>query len=214
MILSALCLGLYYGICWIYWHYFAQRLPLTAPLIGLTASVIRGIGYRQVIDGKLVRKQSFWLAKVLDDWLIGKEASVFLSYRRDSGDELARLLKKGLEAEGIDCFLDVDDLGASHFDDRLLREIEKRANFIVILSQGALDRCINENDWLRKEITHAIKTKRNIVPIIIPDFTETIKFPSSEQLPREIAELPRYNSVVYSHEYYDKMMEKLLRFLS
>lgn len=103
----------------------------------------------------------------------------FISYRRENGADTARLLKAALTGRGFKPFLDVDDLGAAHFDDRLLRTIEQTPNFIVVLSAQCLDRCRNDGDWLRREIGHAIATDRNVVPVYQPGF----RFPERDDLP-------------------------------
>jgi class 3 adenylate cyclase len=134
---------------------------------------------------------------------------IFVSYRRESGSEAARLVKEEMERRGASVFLDLDALKSHHFDDRLCREIESAANFVLILSPGCLDRCAEQGDWLRKEISHAIHHERNIVPV----FTEGFEFPTDKRLPAELADLPRHNGVRYSHEYFRAAMEKLWSFL-
>ena len=138
----------------------------------------------------------------------GRSLFAFLSYRRESGAETARLIRSELRTRGLKTFLDVEDLGASHFDERLLRRIEEAPNFILVLSPGALDRCGSPNDWLRREIAHAITNQRNIVPILKEGFS----FPGRETLPQDLVELPRYNSVVYSHAYFKATINRVLEF--
>jgi WD40 repeat protein len=132
----------------------------------------------------------------------------FLSYRRESGADTARLIRAELLSRGLKSFLDVDDLGAYHFDESLLKRIEEAAHFILVLSPGALDRCANEGDWLRREIAHAISSQRNVVPVL----KEGFHFPPREALPAELADLPRYNCVDYSHIYFQATMGRLLSF--
>lgn len=134
---------------------------------------------------------------------------VFISYRRDGGSRLARVVQMELERRGYPCFLDVDDLGAEHFDERLLREIERAPNFVLILAPGSLDRCHRPDDWLRREIVHAVKHGRNIVPLVADDF----QFPAASALPDDLQSLPRLNGIVYSHEYFNAAFDKLAGFL-
>lgn len=135
--------------------------------------------------------------------------SVFISYRRDKGSQMARIVKSEIEKRNYTVFLDVDDIGAEQFDAKLLKEIESSQNFILILAPGSLDRCVEKDDWLRKEIAHAIKTKRNIVPMIFNGF----QYPAKELFEKDILELMLQNGVTYSHEYHDAAFNKLLRFL-
>jgi glucokinase len=66
-----------------------------------------------------------------------------------------------------------------------------------------------EEDWLRQEIAQAVKTDRNIVPIMMPGF----EFPEPEQMPADVRVLRTHQSVSYSHEFFDAMLAKIIRFL-
>ena len=50
----------------------------------------------------------------------------FISYRRETGADTARLIRAELLSRGMKTFLDVDDLGSFHFDERLLRRSKAR----------------------------------------------------------------------------------------
>lgn len=134
---------------------------------------------------------------------------VFISYRRGDASSSARLIRGELRSFHLRVFLDVDDLRAGYFDEALLRHIENTPNFVVILSPGSLARCADENDWFRQEVAHALKTGKNIVPILMPGF----EFPPKELLPEDISQLRVYQSVPYSHEFFDAMMNKLRGYL-
>ncbi len=129
---------------------------------------------------------------------------VFISYRREGGAAEARLIQSALQARNVRAYLDVTELGRGYFDDALLRGIEQTPNFVVILSPHALDRSESDEDWLRKEIAHALKCERNVVPLLMPGF----QFPP--KLPRDLKNLPRHQGMDYSHLYFDAMMQKLL----
>lgn len=133
----------------------------------------------------------------------------FISYRREQGSEVARIVQGEMGRRGVSCFLDVKDLKAEHFGNRLLKEIEMAPNFILVLSPNSLDRCSNQDDWLRREIAHALKHHKNIVPIMLNNFL----FPPTEQLPEEIRGIERHNGVTYSHEYFEATFDKLQSFL-
>lgn len=135
--------------------------------------------------------------------------TTFISYRRETGSEMARIVQSELNKRGFSSFLDVDDLGGQHFGTELLKEIEAAPNFVVVLSPGCLDRCENKDDWLRREIAHAIDTRRNIVPILIDGFD----YPRPNALPLEVNDLINHNGVTYSHEYFSATFDKLVGFL-
>lgn len=128
----------------------------------------------------------------------------FISYRREGGAAEARLLRQSLMARGLNVFLDVTDLHKGYFDEELLQRISAAPNFIPILTPGALDRCADPHDWMRQEIRHAIREKRNIVPVIVEDFV----FPPT--LPDDIVNLPRHQGVQYSHQYFDAMTQSIV----
>lgn len=129
---------------------------------------------------------------------------LFISYRREGGDATALFLREKLTQRGLRVFLDIIDLHKGYFDEALLGCIADSRNFLVILSPGALDRCVNQTDWLRQEIAHAIKTHRNIIPVI----TRGFNFPA--ELPADIATLPRHQGVEYSHMYHAAMINSIL----
>lgn len=132
---------------------------------------------------------------------------VFISYRRDGGYALARLLYEWLRKENISAFLDLEELRSGPFNEKLYSAIEECQNFVLVLPAKALDRCESENDWLRIEIEHAIKNHKNIVPLMADGFV----FPS--ELPESLKTLPFYNGVPVTREYFDASMEKLISML-
>lgn len=92
---------------------------------------------------------------------------IFISYRRKGGAHYARILKAELEKRGYRdrVFLDYDELKDGRFDSRIMQAIDSAPIFIFILSPGALDRCNNEDDWVRQEILYALKHERHIIPV-------------------------------------------------
>ena len=97
-----------------------------------------------------------------------KQYDIFISYRRDGGKNYARILKPELEKRGFQdrVFLDFDELKDGKFDKRIMDAIDSAPVFIIILSDGCLDRCVNVGDWVRQEILHALATNKHIVPVV------------------------------------------------
>jgi hypothetical protein len=92
--------------------------------------------------------------------------TVFISYRRDPiGKAFARMLQQALKLQGYDVFLDVDNLDAGKWAEQILTQVPKRSHFLLLLTPGALDRCEDENDWVRREFESAVEHGCNIVPI-------------------------------------------------
>ncbi len=90
---------------------------------------------------------------------------IFISYRRHGGAEYVRPLKAELELRGYNVFLDYDELKDGVFDKRIMDAIEQAPIFVFMLSAHSLDRCVNDDDWVRKEIEFAVSKKRHFVPV-------------------------------------------------
>jgi formylglycine-generating enzyme required for sulfatase activity len=118
------------------------------------------------------------------------------------------LLQTHLEARSVETFLD-RDLGRGVFDEMLLRRIAESPTFLIILTPNALDRCADEEDWLRKEIVQAISSKRNIIPLLVDSFQFTPEI--VRKLDPAIRELSRYQAVVYSRDYFESVIERIVR---
>ena len=129
--------------------------------------------------------------------VIKMSEQIFISYRRDGGDVTAKLICEALKNKGYSVFYDFDSLQGGYFDERILRAIEGCTDFVLVLPAGSLDRCKNENDWVRLEIKHAIKNGKNIIPVMLPGFS----FP--KDLPEDIASISRINGVAFVMAYFD-----------
>ena len=59
-----------------------------------------------------------------------------------------------------------DCIDAGEWARQILTQVPKRAHFLLLLTPGALDRCADENDWVRRELSSgAGASSRNIVPV-------------------------------------------------
>lgn len=94
-----------------------------------------------------------------------KSYDIFISYRRVGGADKARTIKAELELQGFHVFLDFDELKDGVFDQRIIHAIESAPIFMMILTPHALDRCMDEQDWVRREIEYAIAQQKHVVPI-------------------------------------------------
>lgn len=130
---------------------------------------------------------------------------VFLSYRRQGGSERAQLLEVLLQMRGHEVFLDRQSLSNpdGYFDTQILRAIEAMDNFLLILSPGALDRCADEGDWVRREICHALRCGANIIPVMLEGF----RWP--EEMPMEIQAIRRCHAHSYYDEYRDACIDRI-----
>lgn len=135
------------------------------------------------------------------------EKTVFIGYRRKVSSFIARAIFLDLRAHGYDVFMDVESIDSGTFDTIILNQIAVRAHFLVILTPGTLNRCVNVDDWLRKEIEHAMLHGRNIVPVLANDFKFNQKV--NKFLVGKLEQLPRLNGLSLPHEYFDAAMERL-----
>lgn len=100
-----------------------------------------------------------------------KQYDVFISYRRldengnISGRDQARLIAKQLELEGIESFFDYSEIKDNEFDKIIIPAIQKCNVFILVLTKNSLNRCINEDDWVRREIETAISSQCKIISV-------------------------------------------------
>ena len=114
---------------------------------------------------------------------------VFICYRRETGAGSAKHLRDILHEKGYRVFFDTDSLRSGSFNRALFDVIRNCTDFILILSPNALDRCVNDEDWVRQELACAISTGKNIIPV----FTNQFSFPS--QLPDDINDIRWRNGI-------------------
>nr|XP_030717910.1 sterile alpha and TIR motif-containing protein 1 isoform X2 [Globicephala melas] len=141
----------------------------------------------------------------------GDTPDVFISYRRNSGSQLASLLKVHLQLHGFSVFIDVEKLEAGKFEDKLIQSIMGARNFVLVLSAGALDKCMQDHDckdWVHKEIVTALNCGKNIVPVI-----DGFQWPEPQALPEDMQAVLAFNGIKWSHEYQEATIEKIIRFL-
>ncbi len=129
--------------------------------------------------------------------------TVFISYRRDVSKYLALMIFKDLQQNGYDVFLDVEKIDSGSWESVILNQIAARTHFVLLLTPGTLDRCIDHNDVLRREIEQAIHLGRNIVPLFADKFELKT---AGEFLVGDLSNLPKFNGM----NLYDDMIEESL----
>ena len=119
---------------------------------------------------------------------------IFISYRHEGGVDKAHILKQHLCSLGYDVFFDHEACRSvvNGFETTILTAIEVASVFILVLSPGCFDECDNEENWVRKEIEHAIRCNKNIIPVSIAD--EQIDFDKlPPETPASIRHLANYH---------------------
>ena len=135
-----------------------------------------------------------------------KRYDIFISYRRSSY-ESANLIATRLRASGYRVFFDLETMRSGPFNTQLFDVIEKCKDFVLVLPPNALDRCVDEDDWVRKEVVHALKNGKNIIPILLNGF----KWP--EPMPSGMENLSMFQGVAASIDYFDLAMQRLESYL-
>jgi hypothetical protein len=141
---------------------------------------------------------------------MGKPSNkVFISYRREVSWALTLTLHQHLTEHGLDAFLDIESIrGAVQFDTIILNQIAARPYFLLVLTPGTLERCVEPTDWLRREVERALETQRVIVPAYTPefDFEDIERF-----LPKDLAEDLRYRQgQELSAQWFKQAVQKLV----
>lgn len=135
------------------------------------------------------------------------KCDVFISYRRDGGDMFAHILYDRLTAKGFSVFQDVESLRSGMFNTAIFEKIDECTDFVLVLPPQGLNRCENEDDWVRQEILYAIRKGKNIIPVMLKGFS----WP--DKLPHGMEDLPYYNGITPSTEFFEQSIEKLISFL-
>lgn len=135
----------------------------------------------------------------------------FISYRRDNGFFMAQVIRDRLKEKGVYCFLDLEELNSGKFDTKILVAIKEAESFILILPKNALNRCADEDDWVRKEILAAVQYNKTIIPVMYDGFKWPKKW--NENIPNEIRALENTNAISGTQEYLAAMIDKIISYM-
>ena len=131
---------------------------------------------------------------------------IFISYRRKDAGAHAIMLHRDLKGAGYSVFLDLHTLGRGDFVDNIHNAIDDCKDFILLLSQDALnERIHSEDDVMLKEIMRAYEKNKPIIGIMLDGFEA---FP--QNLPKKLSFLSRVNCLPCKMVYYDAMFQRLI----
>jgi hypothetical protein len=136
------------------------------------------------------------------------EKTVFISYRR-SALPWAQSLFQDLTHHGFDVFFDFQGIASGAFERVIFESIKARAHFLVLLTPTALDRCKDPQDLFRREIETAIDERRNIVPIMLDEFSFASSGIDQAELGDKLPTLRRYNGLPVHPAYVSEAMVRL-----
>ena len=133
----------------------------------------------------------------------------FISYRRSETLAEVQNIYHSLLNKGLSTFCDIYSLNNGRFDEGLKHYIDTCTNYILVLGERSLDRCVNDDDWLRFEIKEALDKKKNIICVFVGDFS----FP--KELPEDIDNIRFFNGIKYDFSYFNGFIDCLTsRFLT
>ena len=134
---------------------------------------------------------------------------IFISYRREGGYDTAKHLFDLLTRDGYRVSFDIDTLRNGDFDKTLLLRIDQCRDFIIIVDKNCFERTMDssfnpKHDWLRQELSYALKKQKNIIPIFLRGINS---FPSG--LPNDLQGVAQKNGPLYNRYYFNDFYRRL-----
>lgn len=146
--------------------------------------------------------------------------NIFISYRvNDTAGETGRLvdsLKQYFYEDQI--FVDIDKIEPGvDFTEAIAKSLESCDVMLAIIGPGwqginaasNSSRINNPNDWVRLEISTALKRNIRVVPVLV----DGAELPTAEQLPEDLQPLLRRQAYEISNKRWRYDTEELIRFL-
>jgi tetratricopeptide (TPR) repeat protein len=125
------------------------------------------------------------------------EPSAYLCYRHPFSGMIARALFHALRAAGCDVFLGTDPID--------LAQSEARAYFLVVITPALIETLQDPDDPTVLEIDQAIRTRRDIIPLLANGFSFNSTF-----MPGAINVLRRYHGLTLTPESLPQTVETLM----
>ena len=136
---------------------------------------------------------------------------VFISYRRDGGCLFARSICYYLRNMGVSCFVDFKEIKGGRFDKQIEESMNQSTYILILLTKNSLNRCVDKDDWVRKEIECALSKKdqnSKIIPVMSRG-KEEFEFPA--ELPESLACLQKIHAErIDEEEHFERDVRDLL----
>ena len=91
----------------------------------------------------------------------------FISYHRKLSTWPAITIQRYLVGREVDVFLDMESISSGRFENVILNEIRERDHFILVIAAGTLARLTESGDWVARELTHALESQKNVIPVLL-----------------------------------------------
>lgn len=126
---------------------------------------------------------------------------VFISYRRDTGKDLASSFVQLIEHHGFVPYFDISDHTTGEFRVKIKEAISNSKLFLLVITEGSIKRFQNPKDISRLEVEYAFECGLKIMPIstIGEKVFEEINM-YKDSLPESIKNLTNQNVEFYKHE--------------
>lgn len=132
-----------------------------------------------------------------------EEIDVFISYRREGGAAVARLLYEVLKSRCITGFMDAESLGSGDYAEGIHDNISRARCVVLVMAPGTL-----ESEWVKQEVFTALSMQKKIIPVFVNGVN---CFPSD--LPADISALSKANAITIDHDHFESNLQKLLSWL-
>lgn len=120
----------------------------------------------------------------------------FISYRRQGGKDLAYFLHQKLTERCLPIFIDKEELHFGDFRKQLIKNNLNSRVLILLLSPGALDRCKNHGDWIKREISLFLGLHKKVIVVKYTGF----EYP--DELSGILKRLPKAEHIEYDGTYH------------
>jgi Cdc6-like AAA superfamily ATPase len=141
---------------------------------------------------------------------------IFINYRRDDSRDFANLLGLYFKTHfgGDSFFLDTATIPAgAQWPDRIQTALQQAKVVLVVIGKswltlqgkGGRRRIDLPDDWVRRELEHALANKKVLIPILAED----ARFPEREDWPESIARLGDYEQAVFRYTAIDRDFAQL-----
>ena len=130
--------------------------------------------------------------------------SVFISYRRAGGGEVAGAVYEALSRD-YNVFLDTESLRSGPYEPEIMERLEECTDFLLITNATLFDRCNEPGDWIYREVLTALETHKNVIPI----FVGIGRFP--DNVPAALAEVCKQNGIFWDED--EAVIRKIRSFL-